>query len=297
MAGTTTTATWTIGKLLNWTRDYLESKAVDEPRLAAELLLSCAMGCRKIELYTRFEQVPAAPQVDAFRALVQEAAQHKPIAYLVGRKEFYSLEFEVSPAVLIPRPETESIVERAVSLAKAAGRDPFHVLDVGTGSGCIAVAIARFAPAARVTATDVSADALAVAQRNVTRHGMDERVRLVQADGLAFAEPVRPDGGFDLLVANPPYIADGLRETLAANVRDYEPAVALFGGADGLDLMRRLAADGPSLLRRGATALIEIASGMDNASADVFTSAGWTHRETIKDAAGIPRVLVLEIAA
>ena len=171
----TTTQTWSIGQLLSWTRGFLSDKGVNQPRLAAELLLAAALGCRKIDLYTRFEQVPGLEQVGRFRELVREAAGNKPIAYLVGHKEFYSLDFLVTPDVLIPRPETELLVDQAVAIGEANGGKPLQVLDVGTGSGCVAIAIAKLLPTSRVVATDVSAAASSIAGRNAERNKVAER--------------------------------------------------------------------------------------------------------------------------
>lgn len=288
------TESWSIGRLLNWTRDFLAGKDVEEPRLAAELLLAAALGCRKIDLYARFEQTPTPQQLDAIRASVRDAGAHKPIAYITGRKEFYSLEFLVSPAVLIPRPETELLVERTIAHCRGRSQPLFHVLDVGTGSGCIAVAIARFLPGARVVATDCSADALAVAAQNIERLKVGDRVRLFAADGLALPTEARPVGPFDVIVSNPPYIPEAQMATLPPNIRDYEPRGALCGGSDGLDLMRKIAAGARDLLSRDGCCLVEVASGQDEAAARVFTDSGWRHVETLRDGAGIPRVLALE---
>ena len=199
------TEPWTIRRLLEWTQAWLGGKGVDQPRLSAELLLAHALDCQKIDLYLRFEEQPAVEQTAHFRELVKEAATLKPIAYLTGAKEFYSLEFEVTPDVLIPRPETEALVGRAIELAQGARQRPYRALEIGTGSGCIAVAVAHYAPTAEFVATDISAAALAVAARNVERHGLAGRIRLVQADGLDLPAELVPAGGFHLMVSNPPY--------------------------------------------------------------------------------------------
>src|SRR5262245_40238915 len=147
---------WTIGRLLSWTREHFEAKGVDDPRLSAELLLAEALGCKKIELYTRFEQEPKPDQLARFREFVRQATAHSPVSYLIGRKEFYSLEFAVTPDVLIPRPETETLVERALAFCKTLTSDVVNIFDMGTGSGCVAVAIAKFEPRARIVASDIS---------------------------------------------------------------------------------------------------------------------------------------------
>lgn len=288
-----TTQTWPIGRLLSWTREFLAGKGVDEPRLSAELLLAHALGCRKIELYTRFEQAPSPLQVEAFRELVRQAAAHAPIAYLVGHKEFYSLDLFVSPDVLIPRPETELLVDRVVAVSRARGGAALHVLDIGTGSGCVAIAVAHLCPNALVLATDVSGAALEVAARNVERHRVADRVTLCEASGSDLPAERVPDGRFDVIVSNPPYIADGQRSTLPANVRDHEPALALFGGPDGLDVIRAIARDGLRLLAEHGRAFIEVAEGQADAAAGEFVAAGWAWLDTHRDAAGIRRVIEL----
>ena len=286
------TETWTIRRLLNWTRNWLGEKGVDQPRLSAELLLAHALGCQKIDLYMRFDEQPTAEQTARFRELVKEAATLKPVAYLIGGKEFYSLEFEVTPDVLIPRPETEALVSRAVELAKG-GRQPYRVLEMGTGSGCVAVAIAHYAPGAEVVATEISAAALAVATRNVKRHGVADRVSLVGADGLDLPPEVVPAGGFDLMVSNPPYVAESEWSRLDENVRRHEPRLALFAGQDGLRF-HKMAAEGlaPLLSPRGVV-LMEIGVGQETAVREVFARrGGWEHVGVHRDPADPhPRVM------
>jgi release factor glutamine methyltransferase len=284
--------TWSIGRLLEWTRGYLAEKGHDEPRLSAELLLAHALDCRKIELYTRYELTPTVEQIDAFRSLVRRAASHEPIAYLVGHKEFFSLDFEVTSAVLIPRPESELLVEQALEHCKRLDKPRFDVLDIGTGSGCLALAIAKLLPAAYVVATDVSGDALEIAGRNVSRHNLNERIRLLEADGLLLPSDAVPAGGFDVIVSNPPYIADGDVAGLPANIREYEPRIALAGGADGLDLVRRIASDGLRMLAVDGRCIVEAATGQDERVVELFASNGWRHEKTVRDLGGVPRTIV-----
>lgn len=292
---TTSTEPWSIGRLLTWTRDYFQSKGLDEPRLAAELLLAKTLECRKIELYTRFDLVPAAEQLAAFRTLVKAAAADEPIAYLIGHKEFYSLDIEVTPAVLIPRPETELLVELALAWCREHPRDRYDILDVGTGSGCIGVTLAVRQSAALVVATDCSAEALAVAGRNADRHGVGDRVQTVEADMLSLGADVAPTGGFDIVVSNPPYVAESRPESLAEDVRRYEPATALFAGPDGLEAFRRIAADVDGLLRQGGTVIVEIGRGQeDDVQAIMAETAGLTCVGRHRDLAGIIRGLQFE---
>ena len=289
----TTTQIWTIGQLLSWTQGFLSDKGVEDARLAAELLLASALGCGRVDLYTRFEQVPAAEQIDRFRELVREAAGHKPIAYLTGHREFYSLDFLVTPDVLVPRPETEILVEQAIAAVRGLDRAA-HVLDIGTGSGCVAIAIAKLSSAVRMVATDISAAALAVAKRNAERNKVDDRITFLEADAADIASGYVPQGGFDVMVANPPYIAATDRDRLPVGIREFEPAIALFGGADGIDVIRRIAAGGRRLLAPGGRAFIEMADGQHERVAAVFGDAGWMIRGVLPDGAGVLRVLALE---
>lgn len=275
--------TWTIGRLLDWTTAWFKEHGVEGGRLAAELLLARALGCRKIELYTRYTDEPTAEQRAAFKELVKQAGAHVPIAYLLGSREFFSLEFDVTPAVLIPRPETEALVQRAIAICRTQPEKVWQVLDLGTGTGCIAAALAKYAKNTMLTASDVSAEALAVAAENITKHGLSDRIRLVEADAATLPADIIPPGGFDLIVTNPPYISDTDWIALPPNVREHEPQRALYGGPDGLNFYRRLAAEAGSLLAPGGRLLAEIAAGRLPAVTEVFTTAGWTFLGSHRD--------------
>ena len=288
-----TTEAWTVDRLLKWTRGHFESKGLDDARLRAELLLAHALGCRKIDLYTRFDQVPQSEPLSRFREMVKAAARAEPIAYLIGRKEFYSLDFDVTPEVLIPRPETELVVEEALAWIKNRSAEVVNVLDIGTGSGCIAVTLAKRSPGAVVVAADVSPGALAVAQKNAEKHGVASRVRCVEADLLSLPADAIPPGGFDLVVSNPPYVARVNPDALADDVRRFEPALALFGGDDGLEFYRRIAAGIRPVLTPGGGLIVEIGRGQSAAVIETLTrDTGLTHRTTRRDSAGIERTLV-----
>ncbi len=291
-AGNQGVEAWTIGRLLAWTQQHLEARSVDEPRLSAELLLSEAMGCRRIDLYARFDDEPTDQQRAAFRQMVIEAAEHKPIAYLIGHKEFYSLDFKVTPDVLIPRPETELLVERALQWCREHERERYEVLDLCTGSGCVAVAIAKRQPTAFVVASDVSEKALAVAVENAERHGVTDRVRCLQADMLDLPDDAAPESGFDVILANPPYIAEADRETLPPNVRKHEPPIALYAGKDGLEAYRRIAGKVGEYLRPGGAVIVEVGCDQAEAVEAILTAdAGAQSLTRHKDLAGIDRVI------
>ncbi len=291
---------WTVGKLLAWTRQHLESRGIDDARLCAELLLAKALDCERIILYTRFNEQPTDGQRATFREMVKAAAEHKPIAYLIGRKEFYSLGFLVTPDVLIPRPETELLVECVEAWCAARPQETFDVLDVGTGSGCIAIAIAKRNEAVQAVGTDISPAALAVARQNAEHHGVTDRVRFLEADMLDLPAEARPggepDGRFDVIVSNPPYVAEGDRADLPANIRDHEPGVALFCGADGLDAYRRLADELGGCLKPGGLLLVEVG---DDQAGDVETilksEAGVLLDGRHEDLAGIERALAFTL--
>jgi release factor glutamine methyltransferase len=262
---------WTISRLMDWTREFLDSKGVDSPRLATELLLSNAMGCKKLDLYARFDDVPGPQALDRFRADVREAAELRPIAHLLGNKEFYSIDFEVTPDTLIPRPETELLVDQVLGYCRDDGRQDWRILDLGTGSGCIGVALCNHLEAAQVIASDKSPGALEVAGRNAERHGFQDRFTALEADGLNLPAESVPAGGFDILVSNPPYIAQDDPDVDEA-VRRFEPADALFAEVDGLAFFRRIADESGPLLSSAATVFVEIGHQQHDAVLEIFTA-------------------------
>lgn len=270
-ANTTESVDWTIKRLIEWTSEFLGGKGVLTPRLATELLLARALGCRKIELYTRFDQVPGGPELDTFREAVRQAADLTPIAYLLGKKEFYSLEFEVTPAVLIPRPETEKLVDQAVAHCRTLKQDRVDVLDFGTGSGCVGLAMCTAHEPIRVVGSDVSAEALEVAGRNAAQLDLCGRFVTVHLDGLGVTTPHLPAHGFDLLVSNPPYVAEG-DEAVDLGVRKHEPSGALFAGADGLDFYRLIARNGGAVLKPGGMVFLEIGHGQHDQVVKTLTA-------------------------
>ncbi len=282
-------ATWTVKALLGWTTDFLHKKGVEprEARLEAQVLLAHVMGCARIELVARSDEQPTDAERAAFKDLIRRRVDGWPVAYLVGRREFYLLPFEVSPAVLIPRPETETLVLEALRLLK--GKPAPRVLDLGTGSGCVAVSVAHQCRPAAVTAVDVSPDALEVARRNAARHGVADRVTFLRGDLFA---PLPTDSAFDLIVSNPPYVTPAELAGLAPEVRDHEPRVALDGGPDGLAFYRRIAADAGRFLAPGGSVLVEVGWTQDAAVRAIFEgNPELTVGPSVKDAGGRPRVV------
>jgi release factor glutamine methyltransferase len=258
-----------------------------EATLDAELLARHVLECDRSTLVMRGRDPLPSAFDTLFNPLVARRAAREPIAYIVGRQEFWGLEFEVTPDVLIPRPETELIVEEAISSIER--RDLYrHIIDVGTGSGCIAVALAVEFPRAQLVATDRSEAALAVARRNAARHGVDDRITFVHTDLL---DGVGDDA--QLIVSNPPYVSSADRATLQPEVGQYEPDAALFAGADGLDVIRRLLAAAPSHLADRGLMLVEFGFGQDAAVRAAAQDAGWTVARIREDLQGIPRVAAL----
>lgn len=233
--------------------------------MASEVVLAHAAGCRRIDLYARFNDVLSEEVRDAARALIRRAANHEPVAYLVGEKEFFSLPFTVTPDVLIPRPETEVLVECVLDHLGAVAAPQPIVLDVGTGSGCIAISILVQRRDARAVATDISAAALNVARANAERHQVLDRLRLVEADALELPADAVPRRGFDVVVCNPPYVAMVATATLEKTVHDHEPHIALTDGADGLSLFRKLSDGVPRVLADGGIVVVEMGDGQESA--------------------------------
>ena len=293
-----TAAPWTVGRLLQWTADYLKGRGADSPRLDAEILLAQALGCQRIQLYTTFDDLPSEEKRTAFRELVRQRAEGTPVAYLVGRREFYSLSFQVGPGVLIPRPESELIVVTVLDLAKqlpslsgreAGGEGPPQIADVGTGSGILAVTLAKHLPTARVVATDISKVALETAAENARRHGVAERVQWVECDLLG---GLATETQFDFIVSNPPYISTAEYEKLPRDVKNFEPREALLAGPQGTEVIERLILQAGERLRPGGHLLIEISPMIHTAVQAILSAApGLQPGATIKDLARLPRVV------
>jgi release factor glutamine methyltransferase len=289
---------WTVGRLLSWTVDYLGKHGADNPRLDAEVLLAEARGCKRIDLYTAFGEPATDETRTAFRELVKRRAAGTPVAYLVGHREFYSLDFEVNPDVLIPRPETELLVVALLDHVKQRGTSlvpspqlpaPLSIVDVGTGSGILAVCAAKYVPDAQVTAIDISPAVLAVARRNAERHNVADRIRFVEGNLLS-AEPA--EARFDFIISNPPYVSDAEMDQLARDVREHEPEIALRAGATGTAVIAPLIEQSAVRLNPGGALLIEI-SPMVAAEVEqlICDQPQLQLGPTIKDLAGHVRVI------
>ncbi len=280
--------TWTILKVIQWTTDYFRRRGIDQPRSNAEVLLAHVLGTARLKLYLHHDQPLTPQELALYRDIIRRRAAFEPTQYITGRQEFWSLEFEVTSSVLIPRPETELLVEKAVEFLD--GR-PGRLLDLGTGSGAVAVSIARECPGVSIVASDASIEALAVARRNAVRHGTEDRIFFVASDLFSAFTPSKPP--FDLVVSNPPYIGDVEFAVLAPEVRRYEPEAALRGGGqDGLDIIRRILDEVHLYLKPGGPLLVEIGFGQaEILEAELSGYSRIESRGFTKDYSGIPRVL------
>jgi release factor glutamine methyltransferase len=248
---------WTIQKLLDWMVSRFTEEKIDSPRLSAELILSSVLQMERIQLYTHFDKEVEKPHLNKLHELVKRCLQNEPVQYLTGKCEFYSMSLKVSPACLIPRPETELLVERAIEFLRGReGRQ--YVCDLCTGCGCVAAAIAKNFPEAKVIATDICDKALSVAAENIKKHNLSERVELLQGDLFAPIIGRLDAKEFDLIVCNPPYVSGAEYEKLDAKVKNYEPKTALDGGADGLDVYRSIAAEAGGHLKKDGALILEI---------------------------------------
>ena len=279
---------WTIKRLLDWTTEFFKSKQLDSARLSAEILLAEALNCQRIELYTRFDIVPEETELANYRDWVKRHAAGEPVAYLVGHREFYSLKFEVSSDVLIPRPETEHVVIAALEVAKNFDKD-VTIVDVGTGSGAIAVTLAKQLPESRLHATDISPAAIAVAKRNAATHTVEDRIAFGAGNLL---EPLSADLQPAIIVSNPPYVGRAEQGTVDQSVRDHEPDVALFAGESGTDIIAPLIKASAERLVPGGFLIFETSPIIfDQCLSLVTAEPAFGEPTTIKDYSGHRRVI------
>jgi release factor glutamine methyltransferase len=288
------TDVWTVGRLLEWTAGFFARKHVDSPRLAAEMLLAHVLKMPRIQLYVNHGRELPPGELAAYRELVRRAGEHEPVQYLTGTAHFFGLELAVTPAVLIPRGDTETLVEavlRHLKLATDTGTEQqLRIADLCTGSGAIALALATHLPRARIYAVDLSEPAAAVARANAQRLGLAGQVDI--RVGNLF-EPLGGEAPFHVITANPPYIPTGQLAGLDRNVRDYEPRLALDGGADGLDVHRRLLAEAPGHLEAGGRLFVEMQFDQGTRLRELAESGGaWRQVQLLRDFSGHERVLL-----
>lgn len=281
--------TWTILKVLQWTTSYFSRKGISQPRAGAEVLLAHVLGMERIDLYLHYDQPLNPSELARYRECVRRRAAFEPTQYITGKQEFWSLDFEVTPSVLIPRPETELLVEKTLESVE----DPAQViLDLCTGSGAVAVALAHERPSLKLVASDISPEALKVAKRNALRHHVEQRIAFIASDLFnAFSF----NALFDIIVTNPPYISEAELDALAPEVVRYEPRTALEGrGALGLDIIRKILDKAPSYLKPGGILLVEIGQGQaEIVREELKGNRRFKPPELIRDYSGILRVLRL----
>jgi release factor glutamine methyltransferase len=282
------TETWTIGRVVAWAADDFRSRGIESPRLEAELLLAHALDLERMRVILEQARELEPGELTRYRALIQRRRKREPVAYLRGYKEFYGRTFRTDRRALIPRPDTETLVDTALRRTAGLGLCA-SALDLCTGSGCVAISLARERPTTRVTATDLSADAIALARENALRLGAAFQTRFAVGDLFAPLDPACDR--YDLVTANPPYICAGDIEGLSPDIRDFEPRMALDGGTDGLDLVRRIAADAPRFLEPGGVLLVEVGSGQADAVAEMLGASGFNAIERARDYGGHERVV------
>lgn len=276
---------WTIGALLQWTQQFFAGKGIDSPRLDAEILLAHVLHKERIYLYAHYDEPMNPQELAAYRELVKKRANRYSVAHILGTQPFMGLDFKVSEDVLIPRPETEMLVETVVTAAE--GTAPV-IIDIGTGSGAIVLSLLHYLPQAMGTGVDISTKALAIAAENGRSLGLDDRVTWIESDLFTQVPPCT----CDWLVSNPPYLTQGDMEQLQPEVR-HDPALALYGGDDGLDFYRRIATDSPAYVKVGGHCAVEIGAGQADDVTAIFCRHGaYDHEQTVKDYGGIDRVLV-----
>ncbi len=282
----------TVLQAIQRSAEFLAKKGVDSPRLQAELLLAHLLKVPRMKLYLSFERVLVAGEVDAFRGLITRRGQREPLQHIVGSTSFCGFEIAVNRHVLVPRPETELLAERGwtfLNQLPAVQSRPATALDFGTGSGCLAIALACKCPAAEIWAVDVSPEALAMARENAARHGGAARIRFLEGDGFA---ALPPDARFDLIISNPPYIPSEEIASLQPEVRDHDPRGALDGGADGLDYGRRLAAEAARFLNPDGRLMLEFGDAQAGLLRPIFEEQNWIVETIAEDYTRRPRILV-----
>ncbi len=285
----------TVLEVIRRSTEYLTRHGVESPRLQVELLLAHVLRLPRLNLYLQFDRVLGPSELEPLRDLVRRRGAREPLQHLTGTAPFLDHVLQVGPAVLIPRPETETLAARAVELGRGIPGGRPRVLDLGTGSGCLALALAAGLPGADVHAVDLSPEALEVARGNAVRTGLADRVRFGLGDGFAALAGIwpAPEAVFDLVVSNPPYIPTAEIATLAPEVRDHDPRMALDGGVDGLDFYRRLAVEAAAWVGPGGWMLLEFGDGQGPAVAGLMAGAGWVDGVLEKDLSGRERVIIV----
>jgi len=286
------TKVWTVREIMRVALDLLQKKGIEEARLNVELLLAQALKCQRIQLYTNFDKPLTKEETKEFRRFMERRLNREPLQYIVGAAGFMGLQFRVDSRVLIPRPETETLVEQVMLLCNAkSGEKPVSILEVGTGSGNIAIALAKYVKQLLVTSIDVSPVALEVAELNAKVHEVSDRIEFKHLDVFEPVDQILLKR-FDLLVSNPPYVSQEDYEHLQQEVRRYEPRVATTDGRDGFEYHRRLAELAPFLLAEGGSLAVEVGYGQAERVRQLLEEAGFYHLYIVPDLQSIPRVVI-----
>lgn len=284
---------WSILDLITWGTDYLKEKGIDDARLTIELLLSHVLTLQRIQLYTSFDRPLSDEELARFKELLKRRLSNEPLQYIIGRTQFMGLDILVDRRVLIPRPETELLVDECVKMMKRSfpPDTPLSIIDLGTGSGCIAVALAKMLPSAQITALDLSADAFAVAQQNAELNGVSDRIQFKQADIMRL-EQEEISGPFHCIISNPPYISTKEFSDVSNDVKDFEPRAALTDNSDGLTFYPAIARFAERSLSSGGCVCVEHAYDQSEHVQTIFQKAGFVEPQIIKDYQGIKRHLL-----
>jgi release factor glutamine methyltransferase len=284
----------TVAEVLRTMAQAFALAGIESPEADARLLLGHALRLERAQLLSQSDRVLEAREITAAAALAARRLRHEPVARILGRKEFWSLTLAIDESVLVPRPETETVIEMALDFVARRGlrRGPWRILDIGTGSGALLLALLKELPEASGTGTDISGAALSVARSNAERSGLAARCRFIECN---IAE--KASGLFDLIVSNPPYIARHEIATLAREVRDFDPVLALDGGSDGLDFYRAISAQAPRILAPGGLIIVELGKGQESAVRTIMVNAGLAPGEARPDLAGVPRALAAGLAS
>ncbi len=283
--------TWTIKKLLDWTTEYFKKYNIEWPHLEAEILLAHSLKVPRIQLYVQFEKVLTSEELAEYKKLILRRSKHEPVAYIIETQPFMSLEFKVNPSVLIPRPETEKLVEITIDASKTF-KSPL-IADLGTGSGAIAVSLAKYISGSKIYATDVSKEAIEIAKENAEKHGVQDRCTFFVGSLFEPLEDMK--GRFDIIVSNPPYVKTAEIDSLEPDIKDFEPRHALEAGEDGLKYIREIIEKSPAYLKNPGKILMEFGMGQGSTILDLAEKDGkYKNQQIIKDNSGIDRILEAE---
>lgn len=283
---------WTIQRILSWSQEYFQKHLVPDPRLSAELLLAGILKLKRLELYLQFERILTPDELSRYRSYIQRRVKFEPVQYILGEQDFMGLTFSVSPAVLIPRPETELLVETVLAEIKQRNPDSLKIVDIGTGSGSIAISLAHWCPRAEIIAVDNSEKAIQIAKENAGKIGTPNvsfSLLDVESDSLESL------GTADIIVSNPPYLSQSHYENLHPQVRNYEPVQALLGGQDGLDFFRKLLLRLPEILKQGGWIFMEIGFDQQNEIEKLLIRQKYKNISFIKDYQNINRIMKAQL--